>query len=217
VSERSGDLESLYPFLYDGTADTGEALAQAVRSTAEKIGEVSALRDEVARRDGERLAACAAAMAGAFRSGGRLFTFGNGGSSTDAAAAARLFAEAPGGRAVPAVALTNVAVVTALANDVGFDVVFARQLAAWGRAGDVALAFSTSGDSENLLCGLAEARRLGLLTVAVAGYAGGRIAEEEAADHLFVVPSASVHRIQEVQTTLWHVLWQLVQQALASA
>ena len=104
--------------------------------------------------------------------------------------------------------------VTALSNDVGFEVVFARQLAAFARPGDVAVGLSTSGGSANVLAAFAEARRLGLVTVGFAGYDGGRMAEAAAAgaiDHLFVVPSASVHRIQEAQTTTYHVLWELTQ------
>jgi D-sedoheptulose 7-phosphate isomerase len=100
-----------------------------------------------------------------------------------------------------------------LGNDVGFDVVFARKLAAMGRAGDIAVAVSTSGGSENVIRALEQARRLGLLTVGLAGYDGGRMAEA-ALDFLFAVPSSSVHRIQEAQTTLYHVLWTLVQAEL---
>ncbi len=119
------------------------------------------------------------------------------------------------GRPLPALTLTaDVAVLTALGNDVGFDVVFARQVAAMGRPGDIALAVSTSGGSENVLRALEEAKRRGLLTVGLAGYDGGRMAEADL-DFLFAVPSSSVHRIQEAQTTLYHVLWSLVQGELA--
>jgi D-sedoheptulose 7-phosphate isomerase len=119
-----------------------------------------------------------------------------------------------GGRPLPALTLTaDVAVLTALGNDVGFDVVFARQLAAMGRPGDIALATSTSGGSENVLRALDEAKRRGILTVGLAGYDGGRMADA-GLDYLFAVPSSSVHRIQEAQTTLYHVLWTLVQDSL---
>jgi D-sedoheptulose 7-phosphate isomerase len=119
---------------------------------------------------------------------------------------------------LPAVSLAaDVALLTALGNDVGFEVTFARQLAALGAPGDIALALSTSGNSSNVLRGLAEARRLGMLTVGFTGEGGGRMAESGLVDHLFAVPSASVHRIQEAQTTLCHVLWTLVQRALTGA
>jgi D-sedoheptulose 7-phosphate isomerase len=213
-------VESLYPFLYrdgDGTGDVTAVLAEVRRSTAEKAVEIVELRRRMAVEYGDRLAACAAALAASFRAGGRLFTFGNGGSSTDAQAVAQLFLDpGPGtGRPLPAVALTtDVAVVTALSNDVGFEVVFARQLAAFARPGDVAVGLSTSGGSANVLRGFAEASRMGLVTVGFAGYDGGRMAAADTIEHLFVVPSASVHRIQEAQTTTYHVLWELTQSAL---
>ncbi len=208
-----GGMESLYPFLYAERVDLDAVLEQVRRSTAEKAGEIVALREHVLQRDRDRLVACAEAMARRFAEGGRLFVLGNGGSSTDAQDMAALFLHPPGSRrALPAVSLTgDVAVVTALANDIGFDVVFARQLAAFGRPGDLAVGLSTSGNSENLLRGFDEARRRGLLTVGLAGYEGGRMAEAGTIDHLFVVPSSSVHRIQEAQTTVYHVLWELVQ------
>lgn len=212
----SSGMEALYPFLYEETS-TFDAVVDAVRrSTAEKAAEIVAVRRTVGERFGEELEACAAAMAERFAAGARLLTFGNGGSSTDAAAVAGVFlGGGDGGRALPALTLTaDVAVLTALGNDVGFEVVFARQVAAMGRPGDIVLAVSTSGGSENVLRALDEARRRGLLTVGLAGYDGGRMAEAEP-DYLFAVPSSSVHRIQEAQTTLYHVLWTLVQSRLA--
>ena len=211
----SSGMEALYPFLYEETTGFDAVLEAVRRSTAEKAAEIVAVRRTVAEQLGRQLEACAREMAARFSAGGRLFTFGNGGSSTDAAAVAGMFlAGGAGARPLPALTLTaDVAVLTALGNDVGFDVVFARQVAAMGRPGDIALATSTSGGSENVLRALEEARRRGLLTVGLAGYDGGRMAEAEL-DYLFAVPSASVHRIQEAQTTLYHVLWTLVQEEL---
>ena len=156
-------------------------------------------------------------MAARFAAGGRLFAFGNGGSATDAQELATLFLS-PGGDApsLPAFGLVNdTSVVTALCNDVGVDVVFARQLAAFGRREDIAVGLSTSGNSENLLRAFAEASRHGMLTVGLAGYEGGAMAELDSIDYLFVAPSTSVHRIQEAQTTIYHVLWELTLGALA--
>ncbi len=215
-------LAALYPFLEPAPRiDLPAVLADVTRSTREKVDEIGRLRAAVAEADAERLAACATDMAQRFAAGGRLFTFGNGGSATDAAALAALFVDpGPGYRPLPAAALTDdVATLTALANDVGFDVIFARPLAAAARAGDIAFGLSTSGNSGNVLRGLATARERGLLTVATAGYAGGAMAEAAARgeiDHMLVVPSASVHRIQEAQTTCYHVLWELVQRALGA-
>jgi D-sedoheptulose 7-phosphate isomerase len=213
----AGDgVESLYPFLYAGQADLDAVLEEVRRSTAEKAAEAVALRATVAEREADRLAACAGAMARSFAGGGKLLAFGNGGSSTDAQDVVTTFMHPGGGaRPLPAISLTSdVAVVTALSNDVGFEVVFARQVAAWGRPGDVAMGLSTSGGSANVLRAFEEASRRGLLTVGLAGYDGGKMAEADTIDHLFVVPSSSVHRIQEAQTTVYHVLWELTQQAL---
>ncbi|WP_214107868.1 D-sedoheptulose-7-phosphate isomerase [Acrocarpospora catenulata] len=211
----TSDFAMLYPFLY-GTANGADVLAQARASTEEKIAEIVALRRSMAALHGEGLAACAKAMAAAFGAGARLFAFGNGGSSTDAQDLAQTFARPPAaGQPVPALALAqDVAVLTALSNDVGYDLVFARQLAALGRPGDIAVGLSTSGGSPNVLNALEEARRRGMITVGLVGYDGGKMARDGRVEHLFVVPSASVHRIQEAQITLYHVLWELTQQAL---
>lgn len=212
-------LESLYPFLHSGTADLDDLLADVTRSTREKVDEIGRLRAQVGEEQAGELARCASAMAARFARGGRLFTFGNGGSSTDASGLATLFVDAAEGRRpLPAMALTeDVATMTALSNDVAFDVVFARPLAAAGREADIALGLSTSGGSTNVLRGFAAARERGMLIVGLAGYSGGAMAEAAARgeiDHLFVMPSSSVHRIQEAQTTTYHVLWELVQRAL---
>jgi len=216
-------VESLYPFLFDPPSQPGgldQVLAELADSTRAKVVEIDRLRAAVADEYAGALAECATAMAGRFIAGARLMTFGNGGSSTDARAlAARFLGPPPGGRPLPALALPDdVATLTALANDVSFDVVFARPLAALGRPTDIALGLSTSGGSTNVLRGLAEAHRMGMLTVGLAGYDGGAMAEAGAQgeiDFLFVMRSDSVHRIQEAQTSTYHVLWELVQVALA--
>lgn len=212
-------LGSLYPFLSPAPTEQGGVLEDLRRSTVDKVREVVELRRELVERDALRLQACAGQMAAAFRAGARLFAFGNGGSSTDAQAVAAMFCHPGSGyRALPAICLTNdVAVLTALANDVGYQVVFARQLAVFARPGDIALALSTSGGSANVLAGLEEARARGLLSIGLAGHDGGRMVQATTIDHLFVVPSASVHRIQEVQTTVYHLLWELTQQLLFRA
>ncbi|MFG3417779.1 SIS domain-containing protein [Micromonospora sp. NPDC049460] len=212
-----GALGALYPFLDTRAADAGTVLADVARSTADKAREIVTLRESLVAEHGCRLVECARALAAAFQAGGKLFTFGNGGSSTDAQDLAQLFLHPPTtARPLPAISLTHdVAVLTALSNDVGFEVVFARQIGAFGRAGDVAVGLSTSGGSSNVLRAFEEATRRGMVTVGLAGYDGGRMAESDAVDHLFVVPSSSVHRVQEAQTTVYHVLWELTQQALA--
>jgi D-sedoheptulose 7-phosphate isomerase len=225
-SDAKTDFGALYPFLYADESNLEAVLEEVRGSTVQKVAEIVALRDEVAQRDSVRMAECAMVMARSFANGRKLLAFGNGGSSTDAADVACLFLHPPldrsdpaqplaSPRPLPALCLTNdIAVMTALSNDVGFDVVFARQIAAFGQADDIAIGLSTSGNSSNLIRAFDEASRRGLITIGLAGYAGGKMAEVDTIDYLFVVPSASVHRIQEAQTTTFHVLWELTQQAL---
>ena len=215
--------DALYPFLSGSTParDPADLLADVARSTREKLAEIERVRARVLDSEGPALIACATEMALRFARGGRLHVFGNGGSSTDALAVASLFtAPGPGRRPLPAMALpADVASLTALANDVTFDVVFARPLAGSGRRDDIALGLSTSGGSVNVVRGLDVAHERGLLTVALAGAGGGAMAEAAERGrlaHLFVMPSASVHRIQEAQTTVYQVLWELVQRALGN-
>jgi D-sedoheptulose 7-phosphate isomerase len=209
-------MESLYPFLYSGTTDLATVLEQVRASTVAKAGEIIELRRVISERDGSRLSACARDVAARFAAGGRLFAFGNGGSATDAQQLATLFLN-PGGdaRPLPAFGLANdTSVVTALCNDIGVEVVFARQLAAFGGRDDIAVGLSTSGNSANLLRAFDEASRRGMLTIGLAGYDGGKMAELDSIDYLFVAPSTSIHRIQEAQTTIYQVLWELTLAAL---
>jgi D-sedoheptulose 7-phosphate isomerase len=204
-------MQALYPFLYQGETDLSGVLDQVRASTVAKAEEIGELRRLAGRRDGRRLAACAREAAARFAAGGRLFAFGNGGSATDAQQLAALFLSPPPGFSPrPAFCLANdTSVLTALCNDVGVEVVFARQIAAFCGPPDIAVGLSTSGNSENLLRAFDEAHRRGMLTIGLAGYDGGKMAELDSIDHLFVAPSSSVHRIQEVQTTLYQVLWEL--------
>jgi len=212
-------MEALYPFLYaeEGTGDLAGVLEQVRSSTVAKAGEILELRRLIARRDGARIAECARDMADRFAAGGQLFAFGNGGSATDAQQLATLFMHPGDGfPALPAFGMANdTSVVTALCNDIGVEVVFARQIAAFGGPHDIAVGLSTSGNSANLLRAFDEARRLGMLTVGLAGYEGGKMAELNSIDYLFVAPSASVHRIQEAQTTIYQVLWELTAQEVS--
>ncbi len=197
-----GGASFLYPFLGEVETDH-EAVVEDVRqSILMKAEEIGALREQTLTEGRETLLAAAAAI----RSG-RVLALGNGGSATDAMdVVADLLAA---GR--PALDLTaDSAVLTAIANDVGVEVMFARQVIAHGRAGDVLLAFSTSGGSANVIAALAEARRRGLVTVALVGYDGGRIAAEGLADHVVVTRSQHIPRIQEAQASAYHVLCEMV-------
>jgi D-sedoheptulose 7-phosphate isomerase len=146
-----------------------------------------------------------------------LLAFGNGGSATDAEGAVSLFRNPRRGRPLPAMSLVDDrAVLTALANDIGFEVVFSRQIIAHGRAGDIAVGFSTSGGSQNVLRALEEAWRRGLMTVGLSGYDGGAMAASEAVGYCLVVRSDSIHRIQEAQDALVLQLWSTVQLKLGN-
>jgi D-sedoheptulose 7-phosphate isomerase len=208
----------LYPFL-DGVGPDVPALLDDLTTSAEHKAAVSnRLRSETLEREAELLATIADAMAARFRAGGRLFTFGNGGSSTDAASVAVLFASPPSGDALPARCLADdTAVLSALGNDVGFELVFSRQLIAHARAGDIALGLSTSGGSRNLLTAFQEARQRNILTIGLAGYDGGEMARSGDVDHCLVVRSDSIHRIQETQGALAVALWSAVHERLAAA
>jgi D-sedoheptulose 7-phosphate isomerase len=190
----------LYPFLESGESDLDAVLADVRASTLQKGRDVIELRRGI---DLEAIERCAVDVRARLERGGRLIAFGNGGSSTDAQdAAADCLA-----RGWPAVSLTNdAATVTAVGNDVGFDNVFARQLIPLARADDVALAISTSGSSPNVVAGLEEAHRRGMLTVGITGYDGGRLAELDWLDHLFVVGSDYIPRLQEAHATIYHLL-----------
>ena len=214
----------LYPFIEGDETDSEELLEDLARSAAGKWRQSAKLRAATLSHSDEMVRATAAAMAERFAAGGRLFTFGNGGSATDAEAVAHLYtapppapADHPAPRALPARSLAeDQAVMTALGNDVGFELVFSRQLIAHGRPHDIAMGFSTSGNSDNLMRAFAEASKQGMLTVGIAGTDGGRMAAEGSpVERCFVVRSDSVHRIQESQAALNGALWQAVQDALA--
>lgn len=181
------------------------------------LGEGAGLRDELARQCAEPAAEAARAIAGCFRRGGKVLLFGNGGSAADAQ---HLAAELVGRfstqrRALPAIALTtDTSTLTAVANDLGFEQVFARQIEALGRRGDVAFAISTSGGSANVLAGVETAREHGLRVLALTGGSGGALAE--AADVAIVAPSASTPRIQECHLALEHAICEAVEQLLFS-
>ena len=180
-----------------------------------KANESAAVKEQFFRAEADRIEALARAMAAAFERGARLFVMGNGGGATDAQHVAVEFCHPiiEKRRALPAIALTtDTALLTAISNDRDFAKVFGDQLRTLARPGDMALALSTSGHSPNLVHALEVAREGGLLTIAFTGKDGGRL--ESLADHAFVVPSFSIHRIQETHVALYHVVWDLVHIAL---
>jgi D-sedoheptulose 7-phosphate isomerase len=205
----------LYPFIEAEEDDSAHLMADLIASARAKVAESAALRAASIERCADQLEAAGIALAARMEAGGRLFAFGNGGSATDAEGAVDLFVRPMSGRALPAMSLVDDrAVLTALSNDVGFDLVFSRQLIAHARAGDVAVGFSTSGDSRNLLSAFEEASSRHLLTIGFCGYEGSAMARSDAVHHCLVVRSESVHRIQEAQAALMLELWAIVQRHL---
>jgi D-sedoheptulose 7-phosphate isomerase len=215
----AGAASFLYPFLAEGERDLEAVLEDVRGSLLAKAAEVGELRERTLGENRDVLLAAAASIRRAFEAGGVLLAFGNGGSATDAAdLVADLRAAPQGWPARPAIDLSeDAAILSAIANDVGVEEVFQRQLIAQGREGDVAVAISTSGDSPNLIEALAEARRRGLATLAFAGYDGGRIAAERLADHVVVTRSQHIPRIQEAQASAYHALRELIELAAPGA
>jgi D-sedoheptulose 7-phosphate isomerase len=219
----AGASSFLYPFLDERESQLQPVLDDVARSVIMKSEEVGALRaqtlgenDAVLRRAADTLRAC-------FESGGKLLALGNGGSATDAMDVVADFRSGAGwdagsGRAGPGrwtprpgIDLTeDPGIITAIANDIGVEAIFLRQVIAYGNAGDALLTLSTSGNSLNVIAALEQARRRGLVTVAMVGYGGGRIAAEGLADHIVVTRSEHIPRIQEAQASAYHALRELV-------
>ena len=208
-----GASRFLYPFLAEEERDPEPVTEDVARSVRMKAREVGELRERTLEEGREALLESAAALRRVLDGGGTLLAFGNGGSATDAMDVVADFrAPRDGWPARPALDLTeDTGILTALGNDVGVDEMFARQIIAYGEAGDAAVALSTSGSSRNVVRALEEARRRGLRTFALLGYDGGRIRHEQLADHVIVAPSEHIPRIQEAQASVYHILRELVE------
>ena len=218
----TGASSFLYPFLAEREHDLEAIVADVRRSIEMKATEVGALREQTLRENREALEGAARALRARFEAGGKLLALGNGGSATDAMDAVADFrmppAQTPAAGAQaprpprPAIDLTeDSAILTAIANDIGVEEIFQRQVIAYGLRGDALLALSTSGDSGNVIAALVEARKRGLATVAMVGYDGGRVAAEGLADHVVITRSQHIPRIQEAQASAYHVLRELVE------
>ncbi len=209
-----------YPFLFEGgKASIEDVLAQVRHSTLEKCREVIALRLATLERSRTLIVAAGEAMAQAFAKGATLLAFGNGGSTTDAQdmVTELINPPFPDWPPLPAIALTNdIAVITGVGNDVGIENIYARQVIAFGRKGDMALGISTSGNSANVLLALEQAKKQGLLTVALVGYDGGKMLRSSAVDYCILSPSDHIPRIQEAQATAYHALIEVIYSAMRS-
>lgn len=211
-------LQSLYPFLHGVRQDVArmdEALLESVRQKAQ---DSLAVKEAFFKANAAQVVEAARAIATVYENGGKLFAIGNGGSSCDAAHIAVEFLHpvTAGRPALPAVNLVaDTAMMTAVGNDVGFAHIFVRQLIAQARHGDALVGISTSGNSDNLLTAFAKAKEMGLTTIGLAGGDGGKMKQSQDVDHCLIVPSDSIHRIQECHVAIYHILWDLVHTLLA--
>jgi D-sedoheptulose 7-phosphate isomerase len=211
-------LQGLYPFLHGGRQDPDKLDAALLESVHRKAQDSVDTKGRFFEANGSAVVAVAHAIAGVYRHDGRLFTMGNGGSSCDAAHITVEFLHpvTTGRPALTAINLVaDTAMMTAVGNDVGFSHIFVRQLVAQARRGDALIGVSTSGNSENLLAAFAKGRAMGLVTIGLAGHEGGRMAASPDLDHCLVVPSDSIHRVQETHVAIYHILWDLVHTLLA--
>ncbi len=207
---------AFYPFLHKEDARPQELTEQLRFSLMEKAREGVDVKMRFFEENKDRILEASLAMAKAFHRGNKLLVCGNGGSATDAQHVAVEFMHpiTVGRKALPAICLSSdIAMVTAVANDVGFDDVFTRQIIALGREGDVLLGISTSGNSENLIHAFETARRMRLVTIGFAGNEGGRMTEMSESgtlDFCLTAPTSSIHRIQETHVALYHIMWDMV-------
>ena len=209
----SGASSFLYPFLGSQETDVETVLEDVRRSMLLKADEITALRTQTLNEYAEEIVGAARVLRARLDAGGRLIALGNGGSATDAMDVVADFRTPMfGGPARRALDLTeDTGIITAVANDVGSDKIFLRQVIAYGREGDVLLAMSTSGNSLSVLEALKQGRKRGMVTMAFVGYDGGNVAAQGLADHVVISRSQNIPRIQEAQASVYHVLRELVE------
>ncbi len=203
-----GEAQFLYPFLGKDKQQTTDIVAEVAASIEMKVRDDSRLREQVANEESGKISNAVTAIRDRIQRGGKLILFGNGGSATDANDMALDCVMPPSGyEPIPAVSLSmEPANLSAIANDVGHELVFLRQLIAQAQANDVAIAISTSGGSRNIVLALEEARKRNLLTIALLGYDGGEVLRRNIADFPIIVRSDYIPRIQEVQASIYHVI-----------
>jgi D-sedoheptulose 7-phosphate isomerase len=208
-----GQAEFLYPFLGQKKQETGDIVAEVAASIEMKVQDDALLRTRLAKEQSEAIGNAAVAIHDRLARGGKLILFGNGGSATDANDWALDCVLPPAGyRVVPAISLSlEPANITALANDVGAEVIFLRQLIAQACPEDIAVGISTSGGSRNIVMALEEARKRELLTVGLLGYDGGEIVRRKLVDFPVIVRSDYIPRIQEIQASAYHVIREMLE------
>jgi D-sedoheptulose 7-phosphate isomerase len=213
---------TFYPFLHDEQKDLSALLEELGFSLLEKARESANVKTKFFTENKDAILGASLELARAFHRGSKLLVCGNGGSATDAQHVAVEFMHpiTVGRKALPAICLNNdMAMVTAVANDVGFDDVFTRQIIALGKEGDVLLGISTSGNSKNLMHAFTTAQKMSITTIGFAGSDGGEMVEMKLGgflDYCLTVPTSSIHRIQETHVTMYHIMWDLVHTFLLS-
>jgi D-sedoheptulose 7-phosphate isomerase len=211
---------AFYPFLHGSEKKPQELMEQLRFSLLEKARESMEVKNRFFEENKEQILAASLDMARTFHRGHKMLVCGNGGSATDAQHIAVEFMHpiTVGRKALPVMCLANdMAMITAVANDVGIVQVFSRQVIAHGRKGDILLGISTSGNSDNLIDAFEAARRAEMLTIAFAGGDGGKMLkmhEDKKIDYCLSVPTSSIHRVQETHVTLYHIMWDLVHEFL---
>ena len=215
--ENDGSLKALYPFLHNTKADPATMNRDLLNSVQQKMAQHQSVVSDFFANHSQALVDCSNSIATMYKKGGQLFTMGNGGSSCDASHIAVEFLHpvTTGRPALPAYDLScDKTVMTAIANDVGYAHVYARQVANLLKKNDALIGISTSGNSDNLLRAFAAAKKNGAITIGLAGGTGGEMAKA-GLDHCLIVNSDSIHRTQECHVAIYHVLWDLVHTLLA--
>lgn len=208
-----GESSFLYPYLGQQKQETEEIVAQVADSIQMKVRDDSALREQMAHEESEQIGSAAWAIHERVERGGKLIIFGNGGSATDANDWALDCVEPPRDyHPLPAISLAmEPANITAVANDVGTEVIFLRQLIAQAQPEDIAIGISTSGGSKNIIMALEEACKRKMMTIALLGYDGGEVLRRGLADIPIVVHCDYIPRIQEVQASVYHVVREMLE------
>jgi len=220
MADKPDPLQSLYPFLHEQKKDATSENAALLESVKQKANHSIEVKKAFFDDNAQLLVNVAKALAGSYQKGGKLFSMGNGGSSCDASHIAVEFQHpiTAGRPSLPAFNMNNDnAFFSAVANDVGINHVFSRQIEAHGQPQDCLIGFSTSGNSANLMAGFEKAREMGLCTIGFAGGSGGEMKSSVALDFCLVVETDSIHRVQEVHVACYHILWDLTHTLLADS
>ena len=218
MTDTTNQIQSLYPFLYGEKKDPQQENVALLESVNQKAQHSITVKQDFFTQNAQAIVNMAKDIAQIYQQHGKMFSMGNGGSSCDAAHFAVEFQHpvTAGRPALPATNLVmDMAMFSAVANDLGTKHVYVRQLEAHASVQDGLMGFSTSGNSENLLAAYEKAKSMGMRTFGLAGGNGGEMKSSGFVDHCLVVNTDSIHRVQEVHVATYHILWDLVHTLLA--